>query len=393
LCATLPNTEVCDVDARKIFISYRRADARADAGRLYDRLDARYPGRVFRDVGSLDPGVEWQDAIEHVLASTDAFIVVIGPGWLTAADPNGTRRIDDPQDPVRKEIASALRNGTRVYPVLVGGARPPADAELPDEVRPLLRHNALELSEQDFDAGVNKLVKAIERTPGWAPTGSTRSSATRIAAVLALIAALAGIYAVRQRINAPSPTSTTTPGPPADPSSSAPPDRSDSAAGGAGNATSSVGQITFTWNGANAVSWQVMDANKRTVVRYASVAAGQSETLDVGPGNYFVVLDNKPEIQPVAVAVTAGHKSGVTTSVGQIAFTWNGANPVTWQVLDASKRKVIRFASAGAGQTEVLDLGPGDYVVALDGKPEIKPVAVTVTAGREARVSLPSPGR
>jgi len=35
----------------KIFINYRRDDSRADAGRLYDRLHARYPARIFRDVG------------------------------------------------------------------------------------------------------------------------------------------------------------------------------------------------------------------------------------------------------------------------------------------------------------------------------------------------------
>src|SRR4051812_38715986 len=86
--------EVHDVDSRNIFISYRRADARADAGRLYDRLHLRYADRVFRDVGSLEPGVEWQEAIDRVLATTDVFIVVIGPGWLSAADANGKRRID-----------------------------------------------------------------------------------------------------------------------------------------------------------------------------------------------------------------------------------------------------------------------------------------------------------
>ena len=53
-----------------------------------------------------------------------------GPGWLTAADANGKRRIDDPRDAVRKEVASALKSGTRVIPVLVGDARLPAEEDL-----------------------------------------------------------------------------------------------------------------------------------------------------------------------------------------------------------------------------------------------------------------------
>src|SRR5580765_2394468 len=114
------------MDTRTIFISYRRADARADAGRLYDRLEARYPGRVFRDVGSLEPGVDWQEAIDTILASTHVLIVVIGPGWLNAADANGKRRIDDVGDELRREVASALKSGIRVFPVIVGGARIPA---------------------------------------------------------------------------------------------------------------------------------------------------------------------------------------------------------------------------------------------------------------------------
>jgi hypothetical protein len=84
--------------SRKMFISYRRDDSRADAGRLYDRLHARYPNRVFRDVGSLEPGVEWREAIGKVLGSSDACIVVIGPHWLDVTGANGKRRLDDPRD-------------------------------------------------------------------------------------------------------------------------------------------------------------------------------------------------------------------------------------------------------------------------------------------------------
>src|SRR5580704_15488648 len=111
--------------AGKIFINYRREDSRADAGRLYDRLHARYPGRVFRDIGSLEPGIEWRDAINKVLGESDACIVVIGKSWMTLTDGSGKRRLDDPRDTVRQELQTALTSGMRVFPILVGGARMP----------------------------------------------------------------------------------------------------------------------------------------------------------------------------------------------------------------------------------------------------------------------------
>ena len=174
---------------RKIFINYRRDDSRADAGRLYDRLQARYKDHVFRDVGSLEPGVEWHVAIERVLGSSDACIVVIGPRWLSMTDANGKRRLDDPRDTVRQEVVTALANNMRVFPVLVGGAKMPAEEELPDDMQSLARRHALEITEQDFDEDVEKLAKALDRALGWAPPKPKSEQKSHIGAIAAAVAA------------------------------------------------------------------------------------------------------------------------------------------------------------------------------------------------------------
>ena len=76
--------------AGKIFISYRQADSRADAGRLYDRLNGRYPNRVFRDIATIAPGSDWKQTIDTVLRSSAACVVVIGPHWrIRAVAPDG----------------------------------------------------------------------------------------------------------------------------------------------------------------------------------------------------------------------------------------------------------------------------------------------------------------
>jgi hypothetical protein len=146
----------------RIFINYRRDDSRADSGRLYDRLCAHFPGKVFRDVGSLEPGVEWHDAIAHIIGQSDACIVVIGRDWLSITNANGERRLDDPRDTVRQEIVAALERKMRVFPVLVGGAKMPAEEDLPPDLRSLCRRNALEITEQDWDEDLRKLVSALE---------------------------------------------------------------------------------------------------------------------------------------------------------------------------------------------------------------------------------------
>lgn len=165
-----------------IFINYRRDDSRGDAGRLYDRLQALYPGRVFRDVGFLEPGVEWHEAIAKALGDADACIVVIGRRWLTVTDSAGRRRIDNPRDTVRQEITTALSNDMPVFPVLVGDAEMPAEEDLPVEIQGLAKRNALELSEQSWDDDFRKLVSGIERALGWGPTHRADAGAAAVAA-------------------------------------------------------------------------------------------------------------------------------------------------------------------------------------------------------------------
>ena len=52
----------------RIFVSYRREDASGHSGRLYDSLKAKFPGLVFRDVDSLEPGDDFAVRIEEFSA-------------------------------------------------------------------------------------------------------------------------------------------------------------------------------------------------------------------------------------------------------------------------------------------------------------------------------------
>jgi TPR repeat protein len=148
----------------KIFISYRRDDSSPWAGRLSDRLSNQFPSNeIFMDVDSVDLGEDFVNTIEKTVGSCDVLIAVIGKGWLTSRDQEGKRRLENSEDYVRTEIATALRRGIRVIPVLVEGASMPQAGDLPDDLKALSRRNALQLSHDRFRGDSERLVSAVGR--------------------------------------------------------------------------------------------------------------------------------------------------------------------------------------------------------------------------------------
>ena len=146
----------------RIFICYRREDSSGHAGRLYDRLRARFGDDVFMDIDAIGPGVEYARLIDETIDTVEAVIVVIGQQWLSSADGAGNRRLDDPEDLVRQEISVALARDALVIPVLVQGAVLPEPEDLPPELVGLARHNAFEVSDGRWNYDADRLVRALE---------------------------------------------------------------------------------------------------------------------------------------------------------------------------------------------------------------------------------------
>jgi hypothetical protein len=147
----------------RVFISYRRRETSGLAGRLYDRLAARFgDDQVFMDVDTIALGVDFAEVITQAVSTCEVLLAVIGPGWLTATDEDGRRRLDDPDDIVRLEIAAALERDVRVIPILVEGAAMPRRQELPDDLASLARRNALTLRHESFRSDADRLVQGIE---------------------------------------------------------------------------------------------------------------------------------------------------------------------------------------------------------------------------------------
>jgi hypothetical protein len=141
-----------------VFISYRRADTDALAGRIKDRLATALPGwDVFMDVASLNPGADFRAAIDERIARASVFVVLIGKRW---AGDDGTR-IRETEDLVRHEIRLALFSNIRVIPVLVNDAHAPTERDLPDDIAALAHRHAVELRHSRFDDDFANLARAI----------------------------------------------------------------------------------------------------------------------------------------------------------------------------------------------------------------------------------------
>jgi TIR domain-containing protein/putative peptidoglycan binding protein len=146
-----------------IFINYRREDVTGFARSIFDRLRAHFgESQVFMDVSNIEPGLDFIDALDKSLKSCEALLVLIGPDWESIC----VERSGEPDDFVRIEVAAALKRNVRVIPVLVQGATMPDEANLPEDIKPLVRRQATALSNDRFDSDIERLIEVLEKTLG-----------------------------------------------------------------------------------------------------------------------------------------------------------------------------------------------------------------------------------
>jgi hypothetical protein len=160
-----------------IFICYRRNDSQGFAEQVYDALNKqrRFRNKVFRDIGGIEPGVDFSATIREALANCVVLIALFGPLWLELLKPaeggppeNGegtddSQAAEGEEDFVLLEIELALARGIRVIPVLVGGARMPDKQRLPDSLKKLGALQWLELSPRHRRDDMRLLTRVVKK--------------------------------------------------------------------------------------------------------------------------------------------------------------------------------------------------------------------------------------
>jgi TIR domain len=155
--------------AAKVFISYRRDDSAGQAGRIQDRLEREFGhDLLFMDVDAIPLGTNFVKVLHEEVAKCGVLLAVIGPNWPDVRDEAGNRRLDNPKDFVRIEIAAALQRDIPVIPILLDGARIPKAAQPPKDLEELPLRNGLDVRHASFPYDMDKLIRGLKGQLGHA---------------------------------------------------------------------------------------------------------------------------------------------------------------------------------------------------------------------------------
>jgi hypothetical protein len=141
---------------RSIFFSYRREDTKLMIAGLVRDLGQRKVLRrvdLFLDLNDIVPGAEWRRVLDTELQRCDVVVALIGPDWLSS-------RLWEADDMVRWEIATALRRGVPVLPVLADASLPRASELVPD-LRDLTAREAYVFNLRTYSTSIAGLADAV----------------------------------------------------------------------------------------------------------------------------------------------------------------------------------------------------------------------------------------
>lgn len=159
---------------KRIFLSYRRNDSAGQTGRLKDILVEKLGDDcVFLDVDNIPLGTNFVEKLTQEVSSCTLLLVVIGSQWLSIQDASGRRRVDNPCDPVRIEVATALQGHISVVPILLDGTEMPLADSLPENMKALVVHHGIEINHTTFRSDVERLVRGLKPSFGDARRLST----------------------------------------------------------------------------------------------------------------------------------------------------------------------------------------------------------------------------
>ena len=167
-----------------IFISYRRQEAAADAGRLAEKLVGDgYP--VFIDVVDIHASDRWREKIQQAVSNCALLLAMIGRDWLEMKDAHGGRRIDNSGDFMRIEIEAALQRDVPVIPVLIRNAETPESSELPTSLQAMFDRQAEVIRDNRFADNYKHLKNTIDKHIKSPPYARALSAIAGLLLVLA----------------------------------------------------------------------------------------------------------------------------------------------------------------------------------------------------------------
>jgi len=142
---------------QKIFISYRRDDSDAHAGRINDTLKSKFD--VFFDVdGGIEYGESFPQAISDGIKKADILLVVMGKNYASYF-----KERENQKDFVLEELLEGKRLDKKIIPLLVNNALMPSIDDLPKSLAFLHTLNAFDIRTRRFHIDLGELKKVLQK--------------------------------------------------------------------------------------------------------------------------------------------------------------------------------------------------------------------------------------
>lgn len=191
-----------------IFISYRREDTEGDARHLFEVLTNHYgKDSVFLDVEAIQKGRDFRVEIDKSVSTCSVLLALIGKTWLDQKNEAGDRRLDNLDDFVRLETASALKRDIPVMPVLLHGATMPRADQLPGDLKDLAYRNGVELTHARWHSDLDLLLRALDPYVKPTPAPALRKPWWRSRLTIQISLLVTTVMAVAIYLNIPRSTS------------------------------------------------------------------------------------------------------------------------------------------------------------------------------------------
>ncbi|MGH3874344.1 MAG: toll/interleukin-1 receptor domain-containing protein [Pseudonocardiaceae bacterium] len=176
-----------------IFISYRRGGHIGVVSALHHRLTESFGSdQVFLDTESLRPGDRFPVELAKAVCDSAVVLAVIHAQWLSECDANGVRRLDEPDDWVRKELELAVKNSKKIIPILLDETPMPRRDQLPELIRDVADCQAYRIR---AGSGIEELVSQVDGDVAlsWTPAEVIETTPSRRPGrwLVALVAVLA----------------------------------------------------------------------------------------------------------------------------------------------------------------------------------------------------------
>lgn len=134
----------------RVFVSYRRADGAYGVGWLAERLrtldSITGVETAFHD-SALRAGDDFPTALDREIAESDLIVAVIGPEWLGDRG-QGSPRIQDPDDWIVRELATAHRQEKHIMPIWFAGAEHPLASQVHESIEWISRLHGLPFEDE-----------------------------------------------------------------------------------------------------------------------------------------------------------------------------------------------------------------------------------------------------